>query len=165
MRITCNHPLTRAGIVLGLGLGSFLDGIVLHQILGWHHMVCTTVTCQPTSIEHLKRQNTQDGFFHLAVWILTTTGVCLLFRAGGQPSQNWSGRTLLGSMLVGWGTFNFAEGLIDHQILGLHHVLPGHPQQFLFDMLFLGSGVLLAALGWFLNPPLKVLGGGRTSLG
>lgn len=36
----------------------------------------------------------------------------------------------------------------DYQILGLHHVPPGHPQQFLFDILFLLSGVLLFGLGW-----------------
>ena len=29
---------TAAGIFLGLGLGGFFDGIVLHQILQWHHM-------------------------------------------------------------------------------------------------------------------------------
>jgi uncharacterized membrane protein len=28
---------TAAGIFLGLGLGGFFDGIVLHQILQWHH--------------------------------------------------------------------------------------------------------------------------------
>lgn len=28
-----------AGILLGLGLGGFFDGIVLHQILQWHHML------------------------------------------------------------------------------------------------------------------------------
>ena len=28
-----------AGIVLGIGLGGFFDGIVLHQILQWHHML------------------------------------------------------------------------------------------------------------------------------
>ena len=27
------------GVVLGIGLGGFVDGIVLHQILRWHHMV------------------------------------------------------------------------------------------------------------------------------
>lgn len=26
-----------AGILFGLGLGGFFDGIVLHQILQWHH--------------------------------------------------------------------------------------------------------------------------------
>lgn len=141
-------PLCRAGLVLGLGLGGFLDGIVLHQILGWHHMICTTATCQPASIEHLKRQNTQDGYFHLAVWILTITGVVLLFRAARQLAQPWSGKILFGAILGGWGSFNFLEGLVDHQILGLHHVLPGHPQQFLFDMFFLASGLLFAAVGW-----------------
>jgi uncharacterized membrane protein len=24
---------------MGLGLGGFLDGIVLHQVLQWHHML------------------------------------------------------------------------------------------------------------------------------
>ena len=27
-----------AGIVLGLGLGGFVDGIALHQIMQWHNM-------------------------------------------------------------------------------------------------------------------------------
>jgi uncharacterized membrane protein len=29
---------TAAGVTLGIGLGSFLDGIVLHQIAQWHNM-------------------------------------------------------------------------------------------------------------------------------
>ncbi len=37
-------PLCRAGPVLGLGLGGLFDGIMLHQILGWHHLVGTTDT-------------------------------------------------------------------------------------------------------------------------
>jgi uncharacterized membrane protein len=27
------------GILLGIGLGGFVDGILLHQILQWHHML------------------------------------------------------------------------------------------------------------------------------
>ena len=27
-----------AGIVLGLGLGRFVDGITLHQIMQWHNV-------------------------------------------------------------------------------------------------------------------------------
>src|SRR5215212_10407320 len=30
--------ITGPGVVLGLGLGGFVDGIVLHQVLQWHHM-------------------------------------------------------------------------------------------------------------------------------
>ncbi|HYF03687.1 MAG TPA: DUF2243 domain-containing protein [Patescibacteria group bacterium] len=140
--------LTKAGTMLGLGLGGFFDGIVLHQILQWHHLVCITEHCQPTSIEHLKMQNTQDGFFHLAVWILTIIGAYMLFKAAQKREKGWDERRFTGAMLMGWGIFNFAEGLIDHQILGIHHVLPGHPNQFLFDMLFLASGLILGFVGW-----------------
>lgn len=56
------NSLTRAGITLGLGLGGFFDGIVLHQILGWHHLICVTAHCQPQSVAQLKAQNTQDDF-------------------------------------------------------------------------------------------------------
>jgi uncharacterized membrane protein len=138
---------TKAGIVLGLGLGGFLDGIVLHQILGWHHLICTTETCQVDTVAALKAQNAEDGFFHLATWLLTVIGVGMLFRAGQQSEGHGSGRALIGGMLGGWGLFNFVEGLIDHQILGLHHVRPGHPREFLFDMLFLASGIVLSFIG------------------
>jgi uncharacterized membrane protein len=74
----------------------------------------------------------------------------MLFRAGRSPRSLWPGDVLLGGMLAGWGIFNFVEGLIDHQILGIHLVLPGSPHQLLWDMLFLASGILLAALGWIL---------------
>ena len=71
----------------------------------------------------------------------------MLFRAARATTQIWSGKSLFGAMLAGWGIFNFVEGLIDHQILGIHHVRPGHPNQFLFDMLFLATGVLLVLVG------------------
>ena len=38
-----------AGIVLGLGLGGFVDGIALHQIMQWHNMgsAVLPLRCQP----------------------------------------------------------------------------------------------------------------------
>ncbi len=133
--------------MLGLGFGGFADGIVLHQILGWHHLVCVTAQCQPTSIEHLQLQNTQDGFFHLALWLVSLAGTAMLFRAARHTGPAWSGRVLFGSMLAGWGLFNFIEGIIDHHLLRIHHVLPGNPHQLSFDLLFLAAGVGLFMIG------------------
>lgn len=144
------QPLTRAGLVLGLGLGGFADGIVLHQILGWHHLICTTETCQPETVEALKVQNMQDGFFHLATWLLTIAGVVMLFCAG-RAAHEWSGRVLSGAMLAGWGVFNLVEGIVNHHVLRIHQVRPGHPNELLFDWLFLASGVLLIAVGAWIN--------------
>ena len=33
------RPPRLPGFLLGVGLGGFVDGIVLHQILQWHHML------------------------------------------------------------------------------------------------------------------------------
>src|SRR5207237_915633 len=112
-------------------------------------------TCQVETVAALQRQNTQDGFFHLAVWGVSLLGVVLLFRAktrdGTRPP---SGKSFAGSLSAGWGVFNFTEGLIDHQLLGIHHVLPGSPHQLLYDLLFLGFGLGLIVLGrsWMSSP-------------
>ena len=141
------NSLVRAGIVLGMGFGGFADGIVFHQILGWHHLVCVTAHCRPASIEQLQFQNTQDGYFHLALWLVSLAGLVMLFRAARHGGAGWNGRVLFGAMLGGWGLFQLVEGLIDHQLLGIHHVLPGHPHQFLFDMLWLASGIFFIVIG------------------
>jgi uncharacterized membrane protein len=144
---TITNPLFWAGVVLGIGFGGLADGIILHQILGWHHLVCYNAHCQPTSIAQLQHENTQDGFFHLGLWLVLLMGIAMLFKAAASAEEGWSGRVLLGSMLSGCGLFNFVEGVVNHQILGIHHVLPGSSHQFLFDMLFLANGILFLMIG------------------
>lgn len=144
------HRFVLGGMILGMGLGGFFDGIVLHQILQWHHLVCVTEHCQPTSIEHLQRQNRQDGYFHLGTLAMTMVGSYWVFSTAPRPDTPKNSLVFFGAILCGWGLFNLIEGLIDHQILGIHHVLPGSPYQLTADLLFLGSGVCLFASGWFL---------------
>ncbi len=36
-------PMVAAGLVLGIGLGGFVDGILLHPILQWHAMLSSLV--------------------------------------------------------------------------------------------------------------------------
>ena len=143
------YPLIWAGVVLGMGFGGLADGIVLHSILGWHHLVCAgaDTLCQPTSIEQLKLENTQDGYFDLGLWLVVLAGTAMLFRAVRLLGPSARARVILGSMLAGSGMFNFLEGLVNHQILGIHHVLPGDVHQLLFDMLYLANGVLFIVIG------------------
>ena len=51
-------------------------------------------------------------------------------------------------MLAGWGAFNLVEGLIDHQLLGLHHVRDDLGGPIGWDLAFLGLGAGLAITGW-----------------
>ena len=55
----------------------------------------------------------------------------------------------VGSLLLGAGIFNVVEGLIDHEILGIHHVKSG-PNELAWDIGFLAIGAIVAIAGWIL---------------
>ncbi|MBW3635820.1 MAG: DUF2243 domain-containing protein [Armatimonadetes bacterium] len=133
-------PLISAGIFLGIGLGGFVDGIVFHQILQVHNMLSNRIP--PSDLVSVKINMTWDGYFHAGVWAMTVFGLLRLFRAGQQRDVPWSGRTLLGAMIAGWGLFNLVEGTINHQILGLHHVVESASNKLPPDLAFLASGVI-----------------------
>jgi uncharacterized membrane protein len=100
------------GLLIGIGLGGFADGILLHQVLQWHNQ---------------------------------------LWRAGTRGSLPRSGRHFTGQLVLGWGLFNLIEGLLDHQLLGIHHVREG-PTWLAYDLAFLGLGGLgLLLLGLVLS--------------
>ena len=75
---------TSAGILLGLGLGGFFDGILLHQVLQWHHMV-TSAGYPPDSVANLELNTFYDGLFHASTYILLAIGTALLWRHARRP--------------------------------------------------------------------------------
>jgi uncharacterized membrane protein len=138
-----------ASILLGFGLGGFVDGIVAHQILGWHHMLSGWIS---TETGHGARTNMiGDGLFHLACLLVVLVGLYLLRSSQKLPTAV----PFTGLMLIGWGLFNMIEGIVDHQILGVHHVHPG-PGEVWFDLGFLVLGAILVATGILLTRSRKV---------
>jgi uncharacterized membrane protein len=145
MKATHQGPLISAGILLGTGLGGFADGILLHQILQWHNMLSSIRP--PTDLVEMKYNMVWDGLFHAFTWLMVCLGLWRLWMAGKRSDVPWSARTLVGSLFMGWGLFNFIEGLIDHQLLGIHHVHPG-ADQLAWDLGFLAFGVIEIVGGW-----------------
>lgn len=142
-------PLVRAGTVPGVGLGGFFDGIVFHQILQWHHMI--SAHPDPSIAGDLALNVWVDGVFHAVTYVLTVLGVALLWRAWQRPSVPTSGRTLSGSVILGWGLFNVVEGTVNHHLLGIHHVRPDGPGSVLaWDVGFLAWGLLFVGAGYAL---------------
>ena len=139
-----------AGILFGLGLGGFFDGIVLHQVLQWHHMLSSWYPID--SIENLKLNTLWDGIFHSATYVFVVLGLFVLWRAAHRGHLVWSNKLLVGTLLVGFGLFNVVEGLIDHQLLGVHHVNERVPeaQRLLWDIGFLAWGAAMLVGGWLL---------------
>jgi uncharacterized membrane protein len=130
-------------IVLGVGLGGFVDGIVLHQLLHWHHLLSATGAS-------LHANMVADGLFHAATWLVTLGGLVWLwaYLRGGRVNLSWS--ALAAGLILGWGLFNIVEGVIDHQLLGIHHVREGR-HELVYDIGFLAFGALLVVTGWLIS--------------
>ena len=142
---------TAAGLFFGLGIGGFFDGIVLHQILQWHHMA-TSAGYPADSVENLELNTLLDGLFHATTYLFVLIGLLLLWRAAHRTHLWWSGRLLAGTLLMGFGLFNLVEGLVDHQLLGLHHVNETVPREqwIWWDLGFLAWGAAMLLGGWAL---------------
>jgi len=140
-----------AGVFFGLGLGGFFDGIVLHQILQWHHML-SSVGYPPDDIGNLRVNVLWDGLFHAGTYVFVALGLVLLWRRAHRRHLWWSGRLLAGSLLLGFGLFNLVEGGINHHLLGLHHVNETVSQQqwIWWDLGFLAWGGAMLGAGWLL---------------
>lgn len=134
-------------LLLGVGLGGFVDGIVLHQILQWHHMVSDTAAGPADTVAGLEANTLADGLFHAATWILVLVGVTLMVGAWRRGRLAPGMRAHVGLLLVGWGVFNLVEGTIDHLILGLHHVRDDLGGPLAWDLGFLAFGALLVGVG------------------
>lgn len=148
------RPLVAAGTTLGIGIGGFVDGILFHQILQLHSMLSakypTTGDLEPRTLAvNLEINMFWDGLFHALTWTMVVVGLAMLWNAVGDRRVPLSTRTLVGSVLLGFGLFNFVEGVIDHHLLHLHHVIEA-PNHLLYDLLFLASGVILIGVGGWL---------------
>ena len=153
MSQSTRRPLIAAGTALGIGMGGFVDGIALHQLLQLHNMLSAKYPTRGIAADqlviNLEINMFWDGLFHAFTWVMTAVGLALLWNAVRRNDVPLRSSTLLGSMLFGWGLFNLVEGVIDHHILHIHHVTEteGH---LTWDLAFLGSGVVMIILGWLI---------------
>ena len=91
------------------------------------------------------------GVFHLATWAFTFAGMVTALVAWRQDRIAPSWAFHFGLVLAGWGLFNLVEGVIDHQILGVHHVRDDLGGPLAWDLGFLAVGLLQVAGGWLLH--------------
>lgn len=142
-------PSKLPGLLMGLGFGGFVDGIVLHEILQWHHMISNR---EPTdTVAGMELNVVADGLFHVGTWLLVMAGSLLTVVSWrqGRLAPNWSFH--LGLLLLGWGVFNVVEGLIDHTLLGVHHVRDDLGGPLSWDIGFLVFGAAQIVVGWLIH--------------
>jgi uncharacterized membrane protein len=138
------RPLVASGIMLGIGMGGFVDGIVFHQLLQMHNMM--SAKYPPDSVVNLEINMFWDGLFHALTWTMTALGIVMLWKTVKRSDVLLSDRALVGSLALGWGLFNLVEGVINHHLLEIHHVREGGDHR-AWDIAFLLSGIVLVGFG------------------
>ena len=135
-------PWTIYGLILGFGLGGFFDGILLHQILQWHHLLSLV-----PNVDDLRLQVLWDGLFHALMYFIVATGLWGLWRAHRRGAEI-GGVALYGALLIGSGAWHVIDGILSHWILGIHRIKIDADEPLLWDLAwFVVFGVVPLAVG------------------
>lgn len=131
--------------VLGFALGGFFDGILLHQILQWHHLLSLV-----PGVESLRVQVLWDGLFHALMYLIAVLAIWRLWRSRAQAQHEW-GRSFAGALLIGFGIWNVLDIGLAHWIVGIHRVRLDSPNPLLWDLIWIVAfGILPSVVGWLL---------------
>jgi uncharacterized membrane protein len=144
--------------LFGVGLGGLFDGIVIHQILQWHHMLSATQRGSTNTVAGLETNTLADGIFHAFAFVVVLVALALTMRNRRADADAvlpaW--RAVIGWLLVGWGAFNVVEGLVDHHLLAVHHVRDDVAHPLTWDIGFLCISVVLLLVGLLLLRRVRV---------
>lgn len=143
-------------IVLGFALGGFFDGILLHQILQWHHLLSLV-----PEVSSLRFQVLWDGYFHALMYVIAAVSLWRLWRSRTEAGGRWGLQTL-GAVLTGFGIWHVVDSVLSHWVLGIHRIKLDSPNPLMWDLIwFFAFGVLPILLGGFLtkqnpgSPPVR----------
>jgi uncharacterized membrane protein len=149
MPMTTRDGVLLPATIIGVGLSGFFDGILLHQVLQWHHLLSLV---PGERFRDIGTQILADGVFHVVMYLVTAAGLWLLWRrraALALPTSGW--RVIAGGGLLGFGLWNVIDVGFFHWVLGIHRIRVNVPDPMLYDLgwiVALGIVPLLAA--WLL---------------
>lgn len=139
--------VTYAGAALGFGLGGFFDGILLHQVFQWHHLLSGLEDARLD----IRTLILTDGLFHVLMYVITCWGLWMLWRARREVDWRSSNRRMAAFAVAGFGTWHIVDGILSHWILGIHRVRMDVDNPLFWDLAwFAVFGVLplLLAVYW-----------------
>lgn len=156
----------RAAVLLGVALGGFFDGILLHQILQWHHLLGDV---EAAAVQDLRVQLLADGLFHLLMYLFAAVALWRLWRHRAALGAPGAAARLGGSVLLGFGLWHVLDAVLSHWLTGIHRIRGDAADPLFWDLLWLAVfGLVPLALGLWLRrrpPPAAGPGARRAAAG
>ena len=121
------------GFWLGFALGGFFDGILLHQVLQWHHLLSGVAPTETAS--DLRFQILADGLFHVSHYFFAVLGLWILWSGRSALTDSQVGRRLFAWALIGFGTWHVIDAVVAHWILQLHRIRMDVDNPLVWDLL------------------------------
>jgi uncharacterized membrane protein len=110
-------------------------------------------------MESLQLNILHDGVFLSFSLLIVILGTVLLLYSQDSKNRNYfiiHKKSFVGLLLIGFGGFNTIEGIINHHILQMHHIIEV-PDPIIFDLTFLAvGGLAFLAIGAILFKTQKV---------
>jgi len=130
-------------VLLGVALGGFFDGILLHQVLQWHHFLSLV-----PGVDDLRLQILFDGYFHVFMYLLAVAALWGLVRARGRNAPAPGALALVAAVLLGFGLWNVIDVSLAHWILRLHRLRLDTSQPLWWDLGWLAVFGVVPIAGW-----------------
>ena len=138
-----------SGYLLGFSLGGFFDGILLHQILQWHHLL---IAVEREPFQDIRVQILADGIFHALMYVIAVIGLWLLWRSRAEFSADRADRLLFANMLIGCGVWHIVDGVFSHWIMGIHRIKMDSANPLVWDLIwFFVFGIAPLLVGMLLR--------------
>ncbi len=144
-----SRKLRWAGFLLGFSLGGFFDGILLHQVLQWHHLLSNV---QAAALQDTRAQMLADGLFHVLMYFIAAWALYLLWKARADYSAAGADRLLWAQALIGFGAWHVVDSVFSHWITGIHRIRVDSPNPLFWDLLwFAVFGIVPLVIGWMMR--------------
>jgi uncharacterized membrane protein len=141
--------LSWAAYFLGFSLGGFFDGILLHQVLQWHHLFTNV---DNAFFQDIKNQLLADGLFHVLMYVIAFAGLWKLWQARRDFAESGAGKLLLGNAFIGFGIWHMLDGILSHWILRIHRIRTDTANPLFWDLLwFAVFGVAFVVIGFLIR--------------
>ena len=105
---------TLSGVLFGIGVAAFVDEVVFHQILHWHHFYDRST---------MEIGLVSDGLFHAFGWFAAVAALFVVADRRRRQLLWW--KRWIGGVLLGAGGFQLYDGTVQHKLLELHQIRYG----------------------------------------